>query len=624
MTLRSPIVFLRLYMYKISITIKCCLAFVFCFFFFVFARGQSITDADAIIEKAIKEYRLNPDGSMEYHVYRQIRLLTYNAFHRLYGETFIVYHPQVQRLKINDCYTIMADGKKVMTPNNAFNEVLPRFAANAPVYNHLREMVVTHTGLEVGATIYLDYTVYSQKDYMPALMGYDALAEASPVKDLSYIVRVPSGNSLNFKLYNIVVKPSIREEADTKIYEWKFKDLPQVLSESFQPKEGTFMPFMVFSSAKDMESIYKVMVNQPALQFAINEQMKAELEKISKDNPDELMSILKLQEKVVNDVNLYPIPIQFLGFRVRTPVEVWKTNGGTEFEKAILLCTLLNGLNINAEPVAMVGESYDPGIGNLLNFSNFLVKVSLKKGDPIYLSVMSLDDQNLKYKLDGKTLLPLNPRKSLKILMEKGEDNRLNAKDEFTLDKDNRLEGNVNLQLTAALNPYFDLKKNEKKAQSFWRAGISNDFKEIRISDFEPSHSGISYTVKKEDACRKEGAYWFFEIPQSERGLASWHLSELPSVRNNPFELPFPLEENYEITIELPANMELISTQNTEIHNTAGDYRFSLTKTKDKLLIEKKITLTRSNPGKDYYQDFRKLVNQWYSRGNREVVLKTP
>ena len=106
---------------------------------------------DAVYLQIIKEYTLNPDGSMDYRYVKKQKLQTYRSFHSLYGETFIVYDPDFQSLKINDVHTIMADVKKVTAPANAFNEVLPGFAANAPAYNKLREMVITHPGTERGA-----------------------------------------------------------------------------------------------------------------------------------------------------------------------------------------------------------------------------------------------------------------------------------------------------------------------------------------------------------------------------------------------------------------------------------------------------------------------------------------
>ena len=80
---------------------------------------------DAIYNYIIKEYTLSKEGSVDYHYSSSMKLLTHQAFQRYFGESFIVYNPQFQRLKVNKSRTIMADGKKVDSPLNAFNEVLP-------------------------------------------------------------------------------------------------------------------------------------------------------------------------------------------------------------------------------------------------------------------------------------------------------------------------------------------------------------------------------------------------------------------------------------------------------------------------------------------------------------------
>ncbi len=126
---------------------------------------------DAVYFQLKKEYTLNPDRSIDYRYMKKLKLQTYRSFNSLYGETFIPYNPDFQSLKINEAYTIMADGKKNPSPPNAFNEVLPGFAANAPAYNNLREMVITHSGTERNAVINLDYELHTKKGFYPCLMG---------------------------------------------------------------------------------------------------------------------------------------------------------------------------------------------------------------------------------------------------------------------------------------------------------------------------------------------------------------------------------------------------------------------------------------------------------------------
>ena len=115
--------------------------------FSISLMGQEPREPDAVYHQLIKEFTIHEDGSYDSHFFKKLELKTPFAFNRLFGETFVVYNPDYQDLKINKAYTVMADGSRNPSPENAFNEVLPRQASNFPAYSHLREMVITHTGL---------------------------------------------------------------------------------------------------------------------------------------------------------------------------------------------------------------------------------------------------------------------------------------------------------------------------------------------------------------------------------------------------------------------------------------------------------------------------------------------
>ena len=110
----------------------------------------SFAASEAEYGKVSKAWTLHADGSQEYRSSMELTLFTHTAMNSTYGESFIVYNPDFQTLKIHSSYTRQKDGTIVKTPDNAFVEVLPRFAADAPAYNQLKEMVVVHTGLELG------------------------------------------------------------------------------------------------------------------------------------------------------------------------------------------------------------------------------------------------------------------------------------------------------------------------------------------------------------------------------------------------------------------------------------------------------------------------------------------
>ena len=63
-------------------------------------------------------------------------------------------------------------------------------------------MVVVHTGLELGATIYLDYSVITRPGYLPELDVCEQIEELSPIREYVLSVSVPENKPLHYELLN--------------------------------------------------------------------------------------------------------------------------------------------------------------------------------------------------------------------------------------------------------------------------------------------------------------------------------------------------------------------------------------------------------------------------------------
>ena len=172
---------------------KIYLLIIFCTAFTVIQSKAQSPAPDGEYLSVTKTYSLSPSGDWTFRYQHRLKILTYYAINNLYGETFIVYNPGFQKLKVNKAITTMADGTLVPSPANAFNEVLPRYAANFPSCNMLREMVVTHTGLERGAQTELGYEILTSAGFFPAMMGNELLQPSSPVDELTIVVKIPEG-----------------------------------------------------------------------------------------------------------------------------------------------------------------------------------------------------------------------------------------------------------------------------------------------------------------------------------------------------------------------------------------------------------------------------------------------
>jgi hypothetical protein len=163
--------------------------------------GFALTATDARFLNMEISYRLDNDGSSVMEYRHQVRLDTYLAVNRVFGETFIVYNPAFQKLEILKAETTMADGRKVAAPENAFNEVLPFAAHGFADFSGLREMVVTHTGLERGAIIDLHYRIRTRPGFFLGFTGRETLARDFPVDAYKLTLIVPSGRELRYRVF---------------------------------------------------------------------------------------------------------------------------------------------------------------------------------------------------------------------------------------------------------------------------------------------------------------------------------------------------------------------------------------------------------------------------------------
>ena len=600
--------------------------FLFSIFYFlssilVFSQDENY---DAVYLKLKKEYTLNPDGSMDYRYIKKLKLQTYRSFNSLYGETFIVYNPQHQSLKINDVYTIMADGKKVVSPPNAFNEVLPGFAANAPAYNNLREMVVTHPGTERNAELNLDYQIHSDKGFYPALMGNDLLAEYEPVKDLTVKIRIPPSAKLSYSLLNISSEPVVTNEEGFRVYTWTLKEIPAITPEDFQKTGYDLYPRLVFSTAPDRETIYSGFVKQPAFTNQVTDEMKKAVGSIVSENKEETDILLKLQEKVVNEFRLTPVPLRYTGFTCRSAAETWKSNGGTLTEKAILLVALLREAGMGAEPVAVIRKSlFDPKIGSLLDMEDMIVKVIPKSIDPLFLSVTTLNPQNLKYGLPERALVSLRQGEKTVVLQTEDYKNVISCNANLVIGDKREISGEISADFLNNCDPWLALLRDKNKFKSYISGGLSSsDLKDQKFITTEPGESSARYSVQKEKPFHKDTNFYSFSLPYLTSGIESFGIKLLPKTRISALEIPYLVEENYDIIYTIPGDLKLFSSEKkVEINNKAGSFRFEIQQSGKNVQVKRMIRLSKRVIDPSEYDDFKALMDYWNSEKFRKVIF---
>lgn len=360
-------------------------------------RSSLFAASEAEFGTLSKTWTLHADGSQEFRCSKELTLFTHTAMNGTYGESFIVYNPQYQELKIHSSYTKQKDGTIVKTPDNAFVEVLPRFASDAPAYNHLKEMVVVHTGLELGATIYLDYSILTKAGYYPELDIREMIQESSPIKACNITVSVPAEKSIAWEMTGnkASAKESVRNGA--KEIRWTLRNIPALPREAFMPANKNNLVTLTASTYGSVKEALQSL--NKAVKATQDYEAKAFAQYLTEkaSSPKEKIELLK--NHVINHIGLSGVPPYCNGYTYRDADEVLRSAYGTSLEKSILLNSMLNAAGITSELIVSMPANISSHACGQQAFANVYVKATVD-GAPCYLSAERSGDLPISWRGD--------------------------------------------------------------------------------------------------------------------------------------------------------------------------------------------------------------------------------
>lgn len=325
-----------------------CLALLAAWTLFALPVGVAPTHDARFLNVAVT-YELHEDGSWDMTVEQQARLDTYYAFNRALGETFIVFNPDFQKLEVLKSETTMADGRKVASPANAFNEVLPFAAHGFADFAALREMVVTHVALERGAVVDLKYRIHTRAGFLPVFSGREVLNRDFPVDKYRLEIILPAGQTLRYRVFGSPAEAKVSDAGAGKRYTFALASLPPAAHEALASAGSE--PAVVFSVAADWPRAL-ALANDPApLPAALLER----IEKLKTQYPTRPDLMAELQKIVAVEMKGCRLGGEATGWQPRPASRVFQSNYGTRLEKALLLRAMMKQAGIEAELLAVAG-----------------------------------------------------------------------------------------------------------------------------------------------------------------------------------------------------------------------------------------------------------------------------
>lgn len=518
-------------------------------------------ESEAEFRKLSKTYTLRADGSQELRVQKELTLFTHAAMNGLYGETFIVYDPEFQELTIHESYTRQKDGTVIKTPSNALVEVLPSSAANAPAYNHLKEMVVVHTGLELGATIYLDYSIVSKAGYLPELDVCCPVKELSPVKEFIFRLNVPAGKSVRYELLNASAKPVIAQGNGMKSFIWTLKDVaprPYAYPSGrgnlglVQAVASGMMPVFVASTWPGYTEAVKYLQKQFAVgNTSVVEGKVAELTQGLEGNPQAMRNAIANYMAGLYQLGHCNVSLQDAGYRLRPASEVITSAYGTQAELVNLDVTLQRAAGLEAE-VAVC--ALRPSVDGNRGLATVMSLVCLSKKMPEKVALTGTEEACL------QPFMTITDLQGKKLMLE----SYLGAKEVRTTDT---------------------LEVKSDKLQE-----LADGWGIVPLSDPTPVRSLYAYAGN---------------TSISEKIL-----------------LPRTVDCALETIVRLPEGMKWSGHADKEISNACGKVVFSYEAVKGGVKVTRSIRIDRQLQTPANYKELYALLSEWRDTNNHTLVVK--
>ena len=587
---------------------------IFSFFLLSLALMTQAQEAsDAVFQRLVHEYTLQADGSVDYHHFRELKINSYYDIHRAFGETFVIYDTQRERLSVRESYTLMADGKKVVTPQNAFNEILPREAAGAPPYSQMREMVITHTGLERGSTIILDYVRKTFNSPGAYFSGVKSMAEEAPVNAMTFILRFPANTPFNHKVLNSNAAPEISIADGMTTYRWEFTNLSAAVHEVYARPAASLYPTIIWSTASSFTAAWNHFTGQEAFRLRCDADMQLYADSMRSAWPNELERGLAIQTYVRQAIRDYGLSLEHTDYKVRNAEDTWKSSGGTLMEKAVLLAALCRAAGLDAYTALSIdAQLLDRSVPVKQAWEQPLVKITVSNS-PVYLDPVKSNSYPAEYAMTDRFLLPVKPGEDLTEELGAATGAQAKLRYRLQLGDDMKLSGSVDMDLMNAANPSLALMKATDKASALSASkGYTVEVvpEEMKIGI---SRSSLTARFNAKDTLPAFGGIHKLELPVFALATDALDHAFLPQQRKTDIFLPYSIDLSVTWEVTLPENLRLVTSAEKEgMETLAGKMSHLITQKGNTWIIEQQLLLPATMEHA-LYREFRDVLTLWQS-----------
>lgn len=274
-----------------------------------------------------------------------------------FSEAHIDYDSTYEKLELEYARTIKPDGSVVDIGARHMRDVSKYL--NYPLYSNARVFIISFPEISEGAVIEYKARIHrsqlvNQRDFSL----YYPLQAAEPVIAASFRVIVPEATKLNLKVLNsrynsfsASLQPQVTKIEKAVLYQWQFKDIPQIIPEPSMPPLSEINTSVAISTFDNWSQIYKWWYAMAKDKILPDEPIKDKIHQLCKGAGSDEDKARAIYNFCAQNIRYVAVEYGDAGYQPHPARDIFRNKYGDCKDQAVLLVTMLKEAGLVSWPV---------------------------------------------------------------------------------------------------------------------------------------------------------------------------------------------------------------------------------------------------------------------------------
>jgi tetratricopeptide (TPR) repeat protein len=595
-----------------------------------------------VIEQLKTSYRFEKDGTGQRDMNIRVRVQSEAGLER-FGQLVFGYSAANEKLDLEFVRVRKADGTAVSASESDVQDLSAPVAREAPIYTDLRQKHVTVPGLRPGDVLEYRAVWHLHTALAPNhfWLAHDFVTADVIVLDEGLEVNIPRDSKVKLKT-EAGFEPSINEQAERRVYNWKHanlkrdesddKEKEKRIDESDEPKP----PQVQMTTFQSWDEVGQWYAELERSRIAPDEKIRAKAEELVRGRTTEKDKIEALYEFVAKNFRYVSLSLGQGRYQPHAASEVFANEYGDCKDKHTLFSSMLIASGLRAYPALMnSSRKIDTDVPSPAQFDHVISAIPLA-AETLWadttaevapfrlLSPQLRDKKALLIPSSGLAHLETTPAEppflSSEVVTIEGQVSdlgKLSAHSHLTLRGDSEMLFRILFRKTP--------KSNWKALGRYLSmiGGVGGNVTEIKTG--EPSALEkpfeIEYDVSRDDFLDWSSKKLKLELPMPSFHLAQGYAGKQESPK--PIQLGPPIDITYRLKLSLPSKYQTRLPLPLSVSRDYADYRSSYKLEANTLVVERTLHVRRHELPAERLQDYQAFVAAARADEAQTLALET-